>query len=132
MPTAHLLGWQKLTPHQIFSRHTILKKEWESHQGLGGDTKGLARTPVTPLPLAPPPRVSCQETFEVGIVFFCCHLRAPLLQLPYMLQAGTTLHCASTHLTFLSEFRPAHFCSCSLQRAPDASSAPGWVRSRTP
>lgn len=44
MPTALLLGWQKLTPNQIFSRRTILKEEWESHQGLGGDTKGLGGT----------------------------------------------------------------------------------------
>lgn len=41
-------------PHQIIPRHTILKEKWHSHQGLGGDTKGLGGTQVTPLPVAPP------------------------------------------------------------------------------
>lgn len=95
-PSALFLEWQKLTPHPIFSRHTILK-EWETHQGPGGDTKGLDGTPVSPLPLAPPPKASCQETFEVvgGIYLLSSESCSPPA---YELGAGTTLHCAITPL----------------------------------
>lgn len=77
------------------------------------------------------PETAAKRPLKLAFFFFYCYLRAPLLQLPHELQAVTTLHCAITPLTF-SEFCPAHFCSCSLQRAPDDPSAPAWVQSRTP
>lgn len=90
----------------------------------------MGGTPDTPLPLVSPPSNSCQETFTVGIVFLLSSESSPP---PASLGAAdrTVLHSAITHLTFLSEFCPAHLCSCSLQRAPDAPSATARGQSRT-
>lgn len=90
----------------------------------------MGGTPVAPLPLVPHPSNSGQETFIVGIVFLLSSESSPP---PASLGAAdsTVLHCAITHLIFPSEFCPAHLCSCSLQRAPDAPSATARGQSRT-
>lgn len=52
----------------------------------------------------------------------------------FLMSSRQELHCIVLLLIwlFLPEFCPAHFCSCSLQRAPDDPSAPAWAQSRTP